>query len=300
MRSLLVLLGLLGLAVAAWRWQPWRSDPPIRAPHGAFVPSGPRGHAVLWALGDGADGSVRAQRVVTRMRRKRFDRVLYLGDVYGAGLPRLLRGDGTAADYRHRYDPVYGDFARRTAPTPGNHEWRQRGDGYEPYWTRVFGKPPPAYYDFRAGGWQLLSLNSEAPHGPGSAQVRWLRKRVARPGTCRLAFWHRPRFNAGEHGDARDVAPLWDALRGHATLVISGHDHNMQRFDPIDGITQYVSGAGGHGLYHLDKRYPRMAFGTARTYGALRIELRPGRARLVFVSADGRILDLNVVRCSPA
>jgi hypothetical protein len=130
--------------------------------------------------------------------------------------------------------------------------------------------------------------------------VRWLRKRVARPGTCRLAFWHRPRFNAGEHGDARDVAPLWDALRGRAKLVINGHDHNMQRFDPIDGITQYVSGAGGHSLYRLADSPPRLAFGASQTYGALRIELRPGRARLAFVSVDGRILDLNVVRCSPA
>jgi hypothetical protein len=299
-RSLLLLIGAAGLAAAAWVWQPWRTDPPIRAPSGAFVPSGPQERALVWAVGDGADGSVRAQRVVTRMRRKRFDRVLYLGDVYGAGLLSVLRGDGTETDYRQRYDPVYGDFAARTAPTPGNHEWPQRADGYEPYWEGVFGKPPPAYYDFRVAGWQLLSLNSEAPHGPRSAQVRWLRTRVARPGTCRLAFWHRPRFNAGEHGDARDVAPLWDALRGRAKLVVSGHDHNMQRFDPIDGITQYVSGAGGHGLYRLAANYPRMAFGASRVYGALRIELRPGRARLAFVSEAGTILDLNVVRCSAA
>jgi hypothetical protein len=299
-RSLLVLIGAAGLAAAAWVWQPWRQDPPIRPPSGAFVPSGPQQRALVWAVGDGADGSVRAQSVVTRMRRKRFDRVLYLGDVYGAGLLSFLRGDGTETDYRRRYDPVYGDFAARTAPTPGNHEWRQRADGYERYWRGVFGRPPPAYYDFRVAGWQLLSLNSEAPHGRRSAQVRWLRTRVARPGTCRLAFWHRPRFSAGEHGDARDIAPLWDALRGRAKLVVSGHDHNMQRFDPIDGITQYVSGAGGHGLYRLAGHHPRMAFGASRTYGALRIELRPGRARLAFISVDGRILDLNVVRCTQA
>ena len=297
MRPLLLLPAVIAVGVAAWVWQPWRSEPPLREPTGAFVPSGPQRRALIWAVGDGADGSVRAQRVAARMRRKRFDRVLYLGDVYGAGLLRHVRGDGTATDYRKRFDPVYGDFARRIAPTPGNHEWPQRGDGYEPYWAAALGEKPPAYYSFRAGGWQLLSLNSEAPHGPRSAQVRWLRAQVRRPGTCRLAFWHRPRLNAGRYRDAHDVAPLWDALRGRARLVVSGHDHDMQRFKPRDGIAQYVSGAGGRGLYRVNQRDPRLAFG-ASVYGALRIELRPGRARLAFVSVGGEILDISVVRCA--
>jgi hypothetical protein len=297
MRSVLLLLAVFGLAIAAYVYRPWESAPPLREPHGAYVPSGPDRRALVWAVGDGADGSARVQRVVTRMRRKRFDRVLYLGDVYGAGIISYLRGDGTRTDYRKRYAPAYGDFARQTAPTPGNHEWPQRGDGYEPYWAGVFGEPPPAYYDFRVAGWQILSLNSEAPHGTSSAQVRWLRTRLRAPGTCRLAFWHRPRYNVGRHGDQTDVAPLWNTLRGHASIVVNGHDHNMQRFTPIEGITEYVSGAGGHGLYGFKRRDPRMAFGTSRAYGALRIELRRGRARLAFVSVGGTILDVSVVRC---
>jgi hypothetical protein len=300
MRSLLIVLAVIAVAVGAWVWQPWYSEPAIRSPTGAFVPSGPDRQAVIWAVGDGADGSVRAQRVVTRMRRKRFDRVLYLGDVYGAGLLSYLRGDGTETDYRKRYDPVYGDFASRTAPTPGNHEWPQRGDGYEPYWAEVHGESPPAYYSFRVAGWQLLSLNSQAPHGENSGQLRWLRRQVRTPGTCRLAFWHRPRFNVGRHGDAPDVAPLWDALRRRASIVVNGHDHNLQRFKAIDGITEYVSGAGGHALYGFERRDPRLAFGTSRAYGALRIELRPGTARMAFVSSGGKVLDVSVVRCTGA
>jgi hypothetical protein len=231
------------------------------------------------------------------MKRKRFDRLLYLGDVYGSGLASIVLGDGSAEDYRTRYVPLYGQFAARTAPTPGNHEWPRRGEGYEPYWRKVFGRTPPAFYALRIGGWQLLSLNSEAPHGAGSAQLRWLRRQLRAPGTCRLAFWHRPRYNAGLHGDEGDLAPLWDALRGHATIVVSGHDHNMQRLRPVDGMTQYVSGAGGHPRYSL-RADPRLAFGNDRDFGALRVELRPGRARMVFVSADGRILDASRVRCT--
>lgn len=276
--------------------KPWRSEPPVRAPSGVFIPSGPAGHAVVWAVGDGADGGGAGKAVAARIGAGRVDRFLYLGDVYGPGLEGPARGDGNAEDYRDRYAPLYGALAGRTAPTPGNHEWPQRGDGYEPYWRRVIGKAPPAYYAFRLGGWTVLSLNSQAPHDAGSEQVRWLARQVARPGTCRLAFWHRPLFSTGRHGDQPDVAPLFHALRGHAVLVVAGHDHNMQRFRPVGGITQVVSGAGGHDRYDV-RRESRLVFGDDADYGALRIDLRPGRARLRFVAADGRVLDDSALRC---
>jgi hypothetical protein len=295
-KTVIALLALVGVAVLL-ALRPWRPDqPPLHPPTGAFVASGPAHRAVLWAVGDGADGGDAGRAVAARIRRGPVDRFLYLGDVYAQTIIGWLRGDGIAKDYRDRYAPLYGALASRTAPTPGNHEWPQRGVGYEPYWRTVFGRTPPAYYSFRVAGWQLLSLNSQAPHGRDSAQVRWLAGQVARPGTCRLAFWHRPRFSIGNHGDQPDVAPLWDALRGHAVLVVSGHEHNMQRFRPVDGITQYVSGAGGHGHFGLH-RETRLAFGDDPDYGALRIDLRPGRARLRFVASDGRLLDDSVVRC---
>jgi hypothetical protein len=254
--------------------------------------------AVLWAVGDGADGSEQSKGVARRIAAGGVDRLLYLGDVYG---PRVagqrLRPDGSATDYRDRYASVYGRFAARTAPTPGNHEWPQRAQGYGPYWSRG-SRRLPAYYGFDAAGWRVLSLNSEVPHGPGSPQLRWLRRQLRRPGTCRLAYWHRPRFSAGSHGDQPDMAPLWDALRGHASIVVSGHDHDMQRFRPIDGMTQLVSGAGGHGHYAL-RPDPRRAFGNDDTYGALRLELRPGRADLAFVAANGRVLDRSRMACRP-
>ena len=275
---------------------PWESAPPVRAPDGAFVASGPAGRAVVWAVGDGPDGGRDAEAVAALVRSGRPDRFLYLGDIYGPAITASLRGDGTARDYRTRYAPLYGALAERTAPTPGNHEWPQRGDGYEPYWRRAIGRAVPAYYSFTVAGWKLLSLNSEAPHGAGSPQVKWLEREVAGAGTCRIAFWHRPRFSTGRHGDQADVAPLWDAVRGRAALVLNGHEHNMQRLEPIGPTTQVVSGAGGHGLYGLEPD-PRRAFGQDREYGALRIDLRPGRARLRFVAAGGRVLDDSTVRC---
>jgi len=272
----------------------------VRPPERPWMADGPRDAAVLWAVGDGADGDPAARRLAARIAAGRPDRFLYLGDVYARGpFAGALEGDGSDETFEASYDTVYGRLARRTAPTPGNHEWGNAGEGYEPYWRRVTGRPPPAFYAFRAGGWEILMLNSEVSRGPGSEQLAWLgeRLRESGPGTCRIAAWHRPRFSAGSHGDAEDVAPLWDALRGSAALVLSGHDHNSQRFAPVGGIVQVVAGAGGHGLYGVEPRRG-LRWADDEHDAAVRIALRPGRARLTFVAADGRKLDSSEVRCS--
>jgi calcineurin-like phosphoesterase family protein len=244
--------------------------------------------ALVWAVGDG-DGSANAASLVRRIEGTRPQRFLYLGDVYP---------NGRARDFARAYAPTYGRLAGVTAPTPGNHDWRLARSGYFPYWRGVNGAPQPSYYSSRSGGWQILSLNSETSHGAGSRQLRWLRAQLRGRGTCRLGFWHRPRFSAGAvHGDQPDVAPFWRALRGHARIVVNGHDHDSQRLRPVDGITEFVAGAGGHGRYPFHRSYRRMAFGDATHYAALRLRLRPGLARYAFVTAGGRTLDSGQLRC---
>jgi 3',5'-cyclic AMP phosphodiesterase CpdA len=244
----------------------------------------------VWAVGDAAAGTAAARRVARRIRRARPDLLLYLGDVY----PR-----GSYSDFRRNYAPLYGRLARRTLPTPGNHDWPLARSGYLRWWRNRLGRPQRSYYARRAGGWEIIGLNSELRGAARTRQLRWLRREVRGGGTCRLAFWHRPRSSAGSlHGDQPDLAPLWRALRGRARLVIGGHDHDLQRLRRRDGITQLVSGAGGNGLYPI-RRERRVAFGDDRHYGALRLTLAPGRARLAFVSDAGRVLDRGRVRCRP-
>jgi hypothetical protein len=253
----------------------------------AFVESDARTSVVVWAVGDGPDGGPGAAAVARLITKSKPDRVLYLGDVYERG---------TAREFAQNFDPAYGAIAGRIAPTPGNHDWPQHADGYDPYWQRTHGKAVPEYYSFRSGGWQLISLNSEIDHDPGSAQLAWLRSKATAKGNCRLAFWHRPRYSAGDrHGDDPGVQPFWDALVGHARIVVNGHEHDMQRFVPRHGITEFVSGAGGHGRYGLHKRRD-LAFGSTR-FGALRLALARGIARYRFVSVQGRTLDSGKVRC---
>jgi calcineurin-like phosphoesterase family protein len=244
--------------------------------------------ARVWAVGDAAAPTGRARRVARRVRRGRPELLLYLGDVYEAG---------TLEEFRRNYRPLFGRLHRRTAPTPGNHEWPLARIGYFPYWRRALGHALPSYYAFNAAGWQILSLNSQGPHGPGSAQARWLERRVQAGGNCRLAFWHRPRYSAGPHGDQPDLQPLWRRLRGHVRLVLNGHDHNLQRMRRRDGITALIAGAGGAGGYRFPRRDPRLVFGNDRVGGALKLRLAPGRARFAFISGGGRVLERGSVRC---
>jgi hypothetical protein len=271
-----LLAGLAGCGGGDERSEP--TPPPV-----------PAGAAVVWAVGDGAARDSGAPGVVERIAAGRIDRLLYLGDVYETG---------TAEEYDRYYRPTYGRFASITSPTPGNHEWPLHREGYDAYWRGVHGETPASWYTLRVGGWQIISLNSETDHGRFSPQVQWLRRAVRGPGNCRIAFWHRPRYNAGTvHGDAPDVEPLWASLRGHARIVLAGHEHNMQRFAPRDGITEFVSGAGGRDHYGVRRRAD-LAFADAEHFGALRLTLRPGRAAWAFVSADGAALDSGSIGCT--
>jgi hypothetical protein len=279
---------LAGLAVGAGCGAK-ASPAPSAQPVGAFPPPPAASSATVWAVGDGANGSGAAKRVAALIARGRPTRFLYLGDVYPSG---------SSADFAQHYRPVYGGLARRTLPTPGNHEWANHRAGYDPWWSAVTGGRPPSFYALEIAGWQVISLNSQEPMGAGSRQGRWLAGQVTGPGTCRLAFWHRPRFSAGLHGDQADVAPLWNALRGHAALVLNGHDHDMQLLRRKSGITTLIAGSGGNGLYPVRRGDPRVAWANDTGYGALRIRLRAGRASFGFVSAGGRVLRRGAVSCA--
>jgi hypothetical protein len=256
----------------------------LRPPNGEWISSVPGSQAELWAVGDA--GGPKSRAVAKLIARADPDRLLYLGDVYP---------DGSEEDFRV-WGRRFRGLLRRTAPTPGNHDWAESVEGYEPFWRTITGETPPTYYKFRAGGWDVLSANSE--HSDQGPIARWLEDQTASGGTCRIVFWHRPRFSAGPRGNENDTQELWEGIRGRARILLGAHEHDMQRLDPNEGVVQFVSGAGGFG-HHDVADEDRVAFSDSTHDGALRLRLTPGVARWAFVAVGGSVLDSGSLRCQP-
>jgi len=246
----------------------------------------------IWVVGDGGVSEPDDDRVAEMIERQGIARLLYLGDVYQTG---------TAAEFRDFYDPSFGRFKEITRPVPGNHEWPGRAEGYDPYWADLLrSNGGRHYYSFDVGSWHFVALNSEEPIGPGSPQFAWLQRDLAgRRGNCAIAMTHSPRYTVGRHGYDETLAPVWDELSGKAVALLSGHDHNYQRLKPEDGITQFVVGAGGRALYDVDEDHRRLAASDDDSFGALRLELKGGRADYTYVTVDAGEGDSGSLRCSP-
>jgi hypothetical protein len=91
---------------------------------------------------------------------------------------------------------------------------------------------------------------------------------------------------------------MWRALRGRVAAVISGHDHNYQRFRPVNGIVQFVVGTGGRRRYDVDESDRRLEKEEDERFGALRLRLAGDLAGYAFVATGGQTLDTGSLSCS--
>lgn len=160
---------------------------------------------------------------------------------------------GKLAEFTDCYGPTWGRFKAITYPAPGNHEYAGgRASGYFSYFGERVGK---GYYSFELGDWHLVSLNSNLDGAAQQAQLDWLKADLAaHPAHCTLAYWHHPVFSSGFHGGSPRMREAWRLLQAAgAALVLSGHDHDYERFAPQDvegrpgptGLRQFVVGTGG-------------------------------------------------------
>ena len=206
--------------------------------------------------------------------------------------------NGTAANFNNCYGPSWGRHRNRTRPTPGNHEYdTQNAAPYFEYFGANAGMAGSGYYSYQAGSWHVIALNSEIDIGAGSRQEQWLRADLAaNPVPCTVAYWHRPRFSSGNHGDNPRMQDVWRLLyESSVELVITGHEHLYERFAPQDasgrpdhtrGIRQFIVGTGGSGLTGARTRHPNSeVIGTE--WGVLALTLQSRDYRWEFVPVEG-------------
>jgi acid phosphatase type 7 len=264
---------------------------------GRAVPS----DAVLLAAGDIASCAYSGDERTAALLDSNRGTVLTLGD--------NAYDHGTLEEFRKCFGASWGRHKRRIRPAPGNHDYNSGASGYFQYFGRAAGPAGRGYYSFDLGSWHVVSLNSERDTGATGGQVRWLRADLARArARCILAFWHRPRWSAGDYSDDGRTAPLWNALYdARADIVLSGHDHNYQRYPPMNkrgaiqrarGIRSFVVGTGGASLDEVRADSRRRAANDS-TWGLLKLTLRRAGYKWRFLPvAGGRYRDSGSGTCS--
>lgn len=272
---------------------------------GSFVPIEPavgqdRSATVLIA---GDIASCRGRRAGDRVPTRGPDATAALldrlsGTILAVG--DLAYDNGTAADFADCYEPTWGRHRARTWPVPGNHEYNSKGAApYFAYWRERLGEPDRKFYGFDLGAWHIVALNSNIDSRRGSAQERWLRADLAATSArCILAFWHHPRFSSGDHGSIGTSRALFEALYEFgASLVVSGHDHDYERFapqdprqrlDPLRGVRQFVVGTGGRPLRKGGSRAANSEVFEDSSHGVLKLDLGAEHYAWQFIPVAGQ------------
>jgi acid phosphatase type 7 len=273
------------------------TEDPDEAPHRTDQPGSADGPVTVLAAGDiascGSEGDERTAALLGRHQGT----VLVLGDaVYDSGEP---------SEFQECYEPTWGRALDRTRPVPGNHDYEtDAAQGYFDFFGSRAGAPRKGWYSYDLGAWHLIALNSNCREvggcDRGSEQERWLRADLNRHRTgCTLAYWHHPRFSSGvHHGSQEQVSDLWQALyEAGADVVLSGHEHNYERFAPLDptgdvdnarGIQEFVVGTGGRSLHPFGRPLPGSELRESDTYGVLQLTLNADSYDWQFVPIDGR------------
>jgi len=215
--------------------------------------------------------------------------------------------DGTLTEFKDCYGPTWGRHKERTRPSAGNHDYHTAGAAGHYSYFGAAASPLDTnctanckgYYSYNLGAWHIIALNSEIDHHAGSTQEQWLRADLAaNQSVCTLAYWHKPRFSSGRHGNITNVQPFWQALYEYgADVVLNGHDHIYERFslqnpsgqaDPTRGIREFVVGTGGASLYSFPTVQANSEVRNNTTWGVLKLTLHPTSYDWEFIPIAGQ------------
>ncbi|MBV9913745.1 MAG: metallophosphoesterase [Sinobacteraceae bacterium] len=224
----------------------------------------------------------------------------------------LVAGDTTyptadRATIARCYVPTWGRFRDHTYAVPGNHDYV---GGSAADFLQYFGARTPGRTWFRAlvGDWWIIGLDSNVAGAELAEQQRWLQEQldtIAGDRRCLLAMWHHPVVSTGlRRKDGARMRPAWQALdAAKADVVVNGHEHFYESFDPRDGaghrqrdgIREFIVGTGGAHLYDLSVVRGYHSF--ARRYGVLELHLEQDHYEYDFRTLDGRTHDAGAAQC---
>jgi hypothetical protein len=224
---------------------------------------------------------------------------------------------GATSDFQSVYDSTWGRMNAIAHPIPGNHEYGYIGSDIQPtggtgYFTYYGDASHPlqpgcttlctSWYSWNIGSWHMIALDSQCAVvggcNPGNPQYKWLQADLAAntDKKCVLAYWHIPLYSSSQDHQP-DMQAIYSLLYNKgADLVLTGHAHFYERFDPQDsagnldtakGIPQFVVGTGGRSFFSI-RPTPSANSVTriANTFGVLQMTLSDGSYGYTFLPAN--------------
>jgi hypothetical protein len=291
------------------------SEEPTVSPIFSFRTFGDAGEITFAVVGDSGGGSTAQYNVARQLELAAPNLVLHLGDIVYDSFK------SGAADLR--FLSVYRNQMREVPwfTTMGNHDI----DAIErdaPYLAAMVLPTNSAsgtehYYSFDHGEAHFVCLfvpdykfRPDFAHlalTNGSPQYQWLTNDLARTSKpWKILFFHLPvstsSFHAAEDQNANNISDQTDlqeiilpiASEYGVQMIFNGHDHNYERFAPIQGVHRVVSGGGGRSVSDMFHRDETSAQFYARSH-CVRASLNAERLQIEAVDEHGEILDRMVI-----
>jgi 3',5'-cyclic AMP phosphodiesterase CpdA len=189
------------------------------------------------------------------------------------------------------WTPAYGWADElEVIATLGNHDVEDDG-GVS---TIDYFELPGPWYQETIGNVDVFVLDANQPENP--EQTQWLSENLSRSDAAwKVVVFHQPAFSCSLHDSDPRVVEQWvpPLERFEVDLVLSGHEHNYQRFEA--GSTTYlVTGGGGSELYELDgcpEGVPTRLAANDDAHHFLGIQVSDEEMRVQAIDTEGKILD---------
>lgn len=222
-------------------WLTHHVGPPEQKTEFVAFPAGLQPDLRLAIVGDVGDGGDLEWRLASTMyaagRSDTYDALVLLGDnVYPYGDPDRLD--------QYVFQPFAAvlDSGADLYSITGNHDALADDAGLAQLQTLGM---PGFWWSETMGDVLLVGLDSNQVDNPD--QLNWLEETLAgSDAPWKIVAVHHPPYSAGYQGNDHDVRDQFTPLfeRHNVQLAFSGHEHDYQRSEPINGVTYVVSGAG--------------------------------------------------------
>lgn len=271
------------------------SDRVLAGPYALRPPPASNSEPVrMIAIGDMGYPSPDQRAVLEQMRTVEADLVLLAGDI--------AYPFGTLLELESHFFSVYAELMHRTPffPASGNHDYET--DDALPF-RQAFVLPENGgvlgrerWYSFDWGRVHVTVLDTERID---PAQLDWLDQDLtlarASGADYAIVVLHKPAFSSGEHGPVAEVIThILPILERHEVpLVLGGHDHHYERFEPQNGVVHIVTGGGGRGTR-------RVSATSATAYAAqvahfVYLIAGPDQLSMWAIDASGQTFDTAVI-----